>query len=144
LPTKGVLEEVGNMMILTGKTLVSAVRPPYPYGSEFVGQFLFAMRLCWFPLLISTIAFGYEAPGLQAANFLVLFGAIDRLGGFFILASIREFAPFVDASWPAWPARRSPLISARARSARNSMRCRCSVLIRSRAWSSRASLPSCS
>jgi phospholipid/cholesterol/gamma-HCH transport system permease protein len=85
------------MMILTGKTLVSAVRPPYPYGSEFVGQFLFAMKLCWFPLLISTIAFGYAAPGLQAANFLVLFGALDRLGGFFVLASIREFAPFVDA-----------------------------------------------
>src|SRR6201994_2965024 len=85
------------MMILTGKTLTSAVRPPYPYGSEFVGQFLFAMKLCWFPLLVSTVAFGYGAPGLQAANFLVLFGALDRLGGFFVLASIREFAPFVDA-----------------------------------------------
>ena len=97
LPTKNVLDQVGNMMILTGKTLTSAVRPPYPYGSEFVGQFLFAMKLCWFPLLVSTVAFGYGAPGLQAANFLVLFGALDRLGGFFVLASIREFAPFVDA-----------------------------------------------
>ena len=73
------------MMILTGKTLASAIRPPYPYGSEFVGQFLFAMKLCWFPLLVSTVAFGYGAPGLQAANFLVLFGALDRLGGFFVL-----------------------------------------------------------
>src|SRR5436305_1360320 len=97
LPAKSLLEEVGNMVILTGKTIVSAVRPPYSYGSEFTSQFLFALRLCWFPLLISTIAFGYEAPGLQAANFLVLFGALDRLGGFFVLASIREFAPFVDA-----------------------------------------------
>jgi phospholipid/cholesterol/gamma-HCH transport system permease protein len=97
LPTKNVLDQIGNMMILTGKTLTSAVRPPYPYGSEFVGQFLFAMKLCWFPLLVSTVAFGYGAPGLQAANFLVLFGALDRLGGFFVLASIREFAPFVDA-----------------------------------------------
>ncbi len=85
------------MMILTGKTIVSALRPPYPYGGEFVSQFLFALRLCWFPLLVSTVAFGYGAPGLQAANFLVLFGALDRLGGFFVLASIREFAPFVDA-----------------------------------------------
>ncbi len=85
------------MMILTGKTIVSAVRPPYPYGGEFISQFLFALRLCWFPLLISTVAFGYAAPGLQAANFLVLFGALDRLGGFFVLASIREFAPFVTA-----------------------------------------------
>ena len=72
LPTKNVLEEVGDMMILTGKTIVSALRPPYPYGGEFVSQFLFALKLCWFPLLVSTVAFGYGAPGLQAANFLVL------------------------------------------------------------------------
>ena len=85
------------MMILTGKTIMSALRPPYPYGGEFVNQFLFALKLCWFPLVVSTVAFGYGAPGLQAANFLVLFGSIDRLGGFFVLASIREFAPFVTA-----------------------------------------------
>ncbi len=91
------LDQTGDMVVLTGKTLVSAVSPPFPYGTEFVQQFLFALRLCWFPMLISTVAFGYEAPGLQAANFLVLFGALDRLGGFFVLASIREFAPFVDA-----------------------------------------------
>ncbi len=97
LPAKSLLEEVGDMMILTGKTLVSALRPPYPYGGEFVQQFLFALRLCWFPLLISTVAISYGAPGLQAGNFLVLFGALDRLGGFFVLSSIREFAPFVDA-----------------------------------------------
>jgi phospholipid/cholesterol/gamma-HCH transport system permease protein len=97
LPTKSLLEQVGDMMILTGKTLVSALRPPYPYGTEFVQQFLFMLRLCWLPLTISTIAFGYGAPGLQAGNFLVLFGAIDRLGGFFVLASIREFAPNVTA-----------------------------------------------
>ncbi len=97
LPVKNLLEEVGDMMILTGKTFMSAMRPPYPYGGEFVSQFLFALKLCWFPLLISTVAFGYGAPGLQAANFLVLFGALDRLGGFFVLASIREFAPLVTA-----------------------------------------------
>src|SRR6202041_2231602 len=57
----------------------------------------FALRLCWLPLLISTVAINYGAPGLQAANFLTIFGALDRLGGFFVLASIREFAPFVDA-----------------------------------------------
>src|SRR5918996_1149408 len=79
LPTKNLLEQVGDMMILTGKTLMSALRPPYPYGGEFIGQFLFALRLCWFPLLISTVAFGYGAPGLQAGNFLVLFGALDPL-----------------------------------------------------------------
>ena len=88
VPFKGVLEEVGDMMILTGKTLVSALRPPYPYGSEFVGQFLFALRLCWLPLLISTVAFGYGAPGLQAGDFLVLFGIF---GG--VLATLVNEAP---------------------------------------------------
>src|ERR671938_148132 len=97
LPAKNLFEQVGDMVILTGKTVVSAIRPPYPYGGEFMSQFLFALRLCWFPLLVSTIAFGYGAPGVQAANFLTLFGALDRLGGFFVLASIREFAPWVDA-----------------------------------------------
>src|SRR5438874_144483 len=97
LPVKNLLEQVGDMMILTGKTVMSALRPPYPYGGEFVNQFLFALRLCWFPLVISMVAVDYGAPGLQAGNFLVLFGAIDRLGGFFVLATIREFAPAVTA-----------------------------------------------
>jgi phospholipid/cholesterol/gamma-HCH transport system permease protein len=97
LPAKSLFEQVGSMMILTGKTIVAAVRPPYPYGGEFIGQFLFALQLCWFPLMVSTIAVSFGAPGLQAANFLSLFGALDRLGGFFVLASIREFAPAVTA-----------------------------------------------
>src|SRR5438552_12406527 len=97
LPVKNILEQVGDMMVLTGKTLLSAVRPPYPYGVEFVQQFLFALRLCWLPMLLSTVVFGCEAPGLQAANFLTLFGALDRLGGFLVLASIRVFAPFLTA-----------------------------------------------
>jgi phospholipid/cholesterol/gamma-HCH transport system permease protein len=97
LPTKSLLDQVGDMMILTGKTLASAIRPPYPYGGEFVQQFLFLLRLCWMPLTISTIAICYGAPGLQAGNALVLFGAIDRLGGFFVLAAIREIGPNVTA-----------------------------------------------
>jgi phospholipid/cholesterol/gamma-HCH transport system permease protein len=97
LPAKSFFEQVGDMMILTAKTVVAAIRPPYPYGGEFIGQFLFALQLCWFPMLISMVAVCFGAPGLQAANFLSLFGALDRLGGFFVLASIREFAPLVSA-----------------------------------------------
>ncbi len=97
LPTKNLLEQVGDMMVLTGKTLVSALRPPYIYGGEFVQQFLFLMRLCWLPLTISMLVVSYGAPGLQAGNFLTLFGAIDRLGGFFVLATIREFGPSITA-----------------------------------------------
>src|SRR5919106_1721211 len=92
LPPKNLLDQVGDMMVLTGKTVLSTVRPPYPYGGEFVQQFLFLMRLCWMPLTVSTVAICYGAPGLQAGNALILFGAIDRLGGF-ALASLTFDAP---------------------------------------------------
>ena len=56
IPTQHLLEEFGDMMILAGRTIVSALRPPYPYGGELVSQFLFTLRLAWFPLLITTVA----------------------------------------------------------------------------------------
>ncbi len=95
LPTKSVLEEIGDMMLLTGKTVRSALMPPYPYGGEFVSQMLFALRLCWLPLMLSTVAINYGAAGLQAANILNLIGSLDRLGGFFVLAAIREIGPLI-------------------------------------------------
>ncbi|HLM85395.1 MAG TPA: ABC transporter permease [Solirubrobacteraceae bacterium] len=94
-PARHVLEEFGDMMILTGRTMWSALRPPYPYGGELVSQFLFTLRLVWFPLLLSTVAIDYGAPGLQAADFLRLFGALDRLGGFFVIEVVREIGPFI-------------------------------------------------
>src|SRR5438132_6751647 len=93
--SRHLLEEFGDMMILTGRTIWSALRPPYPYGGELVSQFLFALQAVWFPLLLTTVAIDYGAPGLQAADFLTLFGALDRLGGFFVLAAIREIGPLI-------------------------------------------------
>src|SRR5436309_8191453 len=97
IPARHVLEEFGDMMILTARTIWSALRPPYPYGGELVSQFLFALRLCWFPLLISTVCICYGAPGLQAANFLTIFGVLDRVGGIFVLGAVRALAPSVTA-----------------------------------------------
>jgi phospholipid/cholesterol/gamma-HCH transport system permease protein len=94
---RGRLEEIGEMLILTGRTISSAVHPPYSYGEEFVSQFIFALQLVWFPLLISTVCFCYGSLGLQASAFLEIFGALDRLGGFFVLGAIREIGPTVDA-----------------------------------------------
>jgi phospholipid/cholesterol/gamma-HCH transport system permease protein len=89
------LGEIGDMMILTGKTMVSAVRPPYPYGGELAIQMLFTLRLCWLPLLITSFCLNYAVPGVQGGGFVELFGSIDRLGSFYSLAAIREFAPIV-------------------------------------------------
>jgi phospholipid/cholesterol/gamma-HCH transport system permease protein len=97
LPLKNALEQVGEMMVLTGKTIISAIVPPYPYGNEFVQQFLFLLKLCWLPLTISMVTVSYGALGLQAGNFLEIFGSLDRLGGFFVLGAIRNLAPIVTA-----------------------------------------------
>jgi phospholipid/cholesterol/gamma-HCH transport system permease protein len=97
LPVRNILEELGDMMLLTGRTISSALRPPYPYGGELVSQFLFALRLVWLPLMLSTIALSYGAPGLQSANFLTIIGAVDRLGDFFFVFAVREIGPLITA-----------------------------------------------
>jgi phospholipid/cholesterol/gamma-HCH transport system permease protein len=88
---------VGNLVLLTARTLLAAVRPPYPFGEELVDQLLFVLKLSWFPLIVSTFALNLGAPGLQAAGVLSLFGALDRLGGFFVLTAIRWIGPLVTA-----------------------------------------------
>jgi phospholipid/cholesterol/gamma-HCH transport system permease protein len=55
------------------------------------------LRLCWFPLAISMLALSYAVPGLQAGGFYELIGGLDRLGGIFVLAVIREFSPNITA-----------------------------------------------
>jgi phospholipid/cholesterol/gamma-HCH transport system permease protein len=91
----GVLDEAGDMMILAGQTIVSAVRTPHPYGGEFVNQFLFALRLCWLPLAITALTISYAVPGVQGANFLQIIGGLDRLGSIYVVAVVREFSPLV-------------------------------------------------
>src|SRR5262245_40466884 len=85
------------MIVLSAKTVDSAFRPPYSYGVQFLRQCVFLLQHCWLPLLISTVVVGFGAPGLQGGNFLQLFGVLDRLGGLFVIASIREFSPIVTA-----------------------------------------------
>src|SRR3954454_23995482 len=91
------VREIGAMVVLTRSTVVAALRPPYSYGAEFASQFLFGLRMAWFPLVLASIAFTYGPAGIQAAGFLNLFGALDRLGGLFALVVMREFAPLVCA-----------------------------------------------
>jgi phospholipid/cholesterol/gamma-HCH transport system permease protein len=97
VPVRATFEQVGEMIILTAKTVISAVRPPYPYGEELVWQFLFVLKLSWFPMTVSTFALCLGAPGLQAAGVLDLFGALDRLGGFFVVTAVRFIGPIVTA-----------------------------------------------
>jgi phospholipid/cholesterol/gamma-HCH transport system permease protein len=91
----GFVRELGGMVDLTGRVLSRAVRPPYPWAAEFVDQFRFAVRVCFFPMILTSFALSFGPAGIQASNFFSLFGALDRLGGAYELIVIRFFAPLV-------------------------------------------------
>ncbi|HEY5189737.1 MAG TPA: ABC transporter permease [Solirubrobacteraceae bacterium] len=96
-PIRGFIQTIGAMMLLFRKTIVAALTPPFDYGPELVDQFLFALRLGWFPMILASLAFTYGPAGVEVGDFLNLLGAIDRLGGLFVIIVMREFAPLVCA-----------------------------------------------
>ncbi|WP_338051725.1 ABC transporter permease [Pseudonocardia acidicola] len=91
------LAQAGEMMQLMLKVLWMALRRPWGYWGEVRDQMFDILKLCWIPMAVSCTAFGLGAPGLQGGNLFNLFGIPERLGSFFIMASIREFAPWVNA-----------------------------------------------
>jgi len=96
-PLRGFIATIGAMVLLFRRTVVDALTPPFNYGPELVDQFLFALRLGWFPMIVASLAFTYGPAGVEVGNFLNLLGALDRLGGLFVIIVMREFAPLVCA-----------------------------------------------
>jgi phospholipid/cholesterol/gamma-HCH transport system permease protein len=91
------LSQTGEMLWLFLLVAREAVFRPRGYRWDVRDQIYSNLRLCWVPMIISTFAFGFGAPGLQALNFFAIFGIPERLGSFFIMASVREFAPWINA-----------------------------------------------
>jgi phospholipid/cholesterol/gamma-HCH transport system permease protein len=96
-PLRDFILSIGAMLLLLRRTVVAALTPPFDYGPELADQFLFALRLGWFPMILASLAFTYGPAGVQVGDFLNLLGAIDRLGGIFVIIVMREFAPLVCA-----------------------------------------------
>ncbi|WP_245607341.1 MlaE family ABC transporter permease [Pseudonocardia spinosispora] len=91
------LQQAGEMFQLLLEVVVSAVTKPTGYWGDVREQMFDILKLCWLPMIISTTAFGFGAPGLQGGNIFLLFGMPERLGSFFLMASVREFAPWINA-----------------------------------------------
>ena len=96
--TLAAVDRVGGMLALALRVARALVTPPFAWRRE-TGIFLSAMLLATLPAIAISIAlWGFSGPGLQAGNFLVLFGAPDRAGGFMVVAILREFGTFVTAT----------------------------------------------
>ncbi|WP_375001807.1 MlaE family ABC transporter permease [Aeromicrobium sp. CTD01-1L150] len=94
---RSMLVELGEMGLLSVQVVWMAVRGPFDYGRDTLDQMFSILKQCWIPMAISCTFFGLGAPGLQGGNIYDLFGMPERLGSFFVMASIREFAPWVNA-----------------------------------------------
>jgi phospholipid/cholesterol/gamma-HCH transport system permease protein len=92
----GWIEQVAGMMIITGKAAVATFTPPYSWKYEFIDESFLILRRCMLPMVISTFAFAFAAPGLQASNITSIFGSVDREGAFFVMASVRELAGWIN------------------------------------------------
>jgi phospholipid/cholesterol/gamma-HCH transport system permease protein len=89
------VRDLGGMVQLAATALVRGTRRPYSWSAEFVTQFRFVVRVCFFPMVLTAFALSFGPAGIQASNFFALFGALDRLGGAYELIVVRLFAPLV-------------------------------------------------
>jgi phospholipid/cholesterol/gamma-HCH transport system permease protein len=97
LENNRLVRQTGGMMVLARDAVTRALTPPYDYAPEFVSQFRFTLKVCFWPMVLTAFALSFGPAGVQASNFFGLFGAYDRLGSAYELIVIREFAPMVTA-----------------------------------------------
>src|SRR3954471_23153714 len=86
------------MALLSWRCAEALARPPFSWRGGLVRFAARSVRLPLPPIAISIAAWGFAGPGLQAGNFLVTFGSLDRSGGFMVVAILREFGTFVTAT----------------------------------------------
>ena len=92
-----VVREVGGMLDLTLAALRAGLLRPFTWTPEYVAQLRFTIRICFFPLILTSFALSFGPAGIQASNFFALVGATDRMGGAYVIIVVRMFAPLVSA-----------------------------------------------
>ena len=90
---KGYVEEAGAIASLAARTLVAAIRAPYPYGRELVHQFGLALRLSALPLLFAAFSTSFGLLGVQLGGLQDLMGSPDRVGALVGLFGSRQVGP---------------------------------------------------
>jgi phospholipid/cholesterol/gamma-HCH transport system permease protein len=92
------VRRIGGMTALAGRCARALGSPTVRRRQELVRECATIVRMALPALALSIAAWGFSGPGLQAGNFLVAFGSIDRSGGFMVVAILREFGTYVTAT----------------------------------------------
>jgi phospholipid/cholesterol/gamma-HCH transport system permease protein len=85
------LDTMGGEALLFGAALRGAFTRPF-YVAEFLEQCRFVLQACFVPLLLTGLGWG-AIVAVEAGNFFKVTNSDWRLGGFMVLANVREFAP---------------------------------------------------
>ena len=85
------LTTLGDQAILFAAAARGVFQRPF-YLGEFLEQCRFILVSCFVPLLLTGLGWGVIV-ALEAGNFFKLASAEWRVGGFMVLANVREFAP---------------------------------------------------
>jgi phospholipid/cholesterol/gamma-HCH transport system permease protein len=94
----GRIRELGAIAALALACARALAHPTRHRRHEVVRQSATILRASLPAAMLSIAAWGFAGPGLQAGNFLVTFGSIDRSGGFMVVAILREFGTYVTAT----------------------------------------------
>jgi phospholipid/cholesterol/gamma-HCH transport system permease protein len=92
------LRALGAIAALAGECARALTRPNRHRIRELLRQCAAILKAALPAAMLSIAAWGFAGPGLQAGNFLVTFGSIDRAGGFMVVAILREFGTYVTAT----------------------------------------------
>ena len=82
---------LGELTLLFAAALRGSFRRPF-YWQEFFDQCRFILTANFVPLLLTGMGFG-AIVSLEAGEFFKAAGTQDRLGGFSVMANVREFSP---------------------------------------------------
>lgn len=93
-PVRRVLLEIGEMFQLIGQVTWSAIRYPVGYWRDTGEEMYDLLRLCLWPATLAMAGFGFLIL-IMGVGLLRLLGAANRIGGFWVMADIREIATFM-------------------------------------------------
>ena len=93
-PVRGVVIELGQMSRLLGQVLYSAARYPRGYWKDTLDEMYDLLKLCFWPATFSMAGFGFLIC-VMGVGLLVLLGAANRMGAFWVMANIREISAFM-------------------------------------------------
>lgn len=93
----GVLKESADLLAFTGRTIVACVTPPFSWRNDFIEESWLLLRRALLPVCLTVSVFAFAIMGFLAGRILELLATPDRLGGFYVFASVRHFGVWVTA-----------------------------------------------